>query len=74
MPVELFPSPHATALGIASLARHGADASSSISQGLPKTGRHFEPLISGNEAEEQLTRWEGAAARVLAAVRSGRNE
>lgn len=68
MPVELFASPHATALGIASLACVGSGHCTSLAPGRRDEGRRFEPKISPSEAQERLERWAGAAERVRAAV------
>jgi glycerol kinase len=70
VPVELFSSPHATALGVASLARRGFDASFPLTSETHESGRRFEPSISADEASQQLTRWQEAAERVLAATRA----
>ena len=58
-PVEVYPSPHATALGVAAFAAIGA--------GLPTVGAHWqpsavvEPSISPGEAAERLARWQQVA-------------
>lgn len=66
-PVEVFASPHATALGVAQLARNG------ISPGAAPTvanGAHYEPQISADEAATRLTRMEAAIARVIETERA----
>jgi glycerol kinase len=63
-PVEVYPSPHATALGVAELAAIGA--------GLDSTGDDWEPaatvepLISADEAAARLGAWQAVAAATLA--------
>lgn len=71
VPVELFVSPHATALGVASLARHGLDASYPITSEAPGQGRRFEPSISADQAAQRIARWQAAAERVLATTHVG---
>jgi glycerol kinase len=66
VPVELFISPHATALGVASLARRGLDETFSLTNAVSEPGRRFEPSISADEADQQLARWQDAVSRVLA--------
>lgn len=68
--IDVFPSPHATALGIASLARLGAGASFSDSRGVAIKGHRYEPCIGPDEAAERLARWEEAAQRTLSASSS----
>ncbi len=71
IPVELFPSPHATALGVAALARYGARAAKSIGEGLPAPGRRYEPSISAAAATRRLERFERAVARVMESLSEG---
>jgi len=58
-PVEVYPSPHATAIGVAALARMGVGAARSpaaaIGQWQPVA--IFDPTISPDEAESRLLRW-----------------
>jgi glycerol kinase len=58
-PVEVYPSPHATAIGVAALARMGIGAARSpaaaIGQWQPAA--IFDPTISPDEAESRLLRW-----------------
>ena len=58
VPVEVYPSPHATALGVAAMARLGSGAAD-----LPPDAVSMvvEPQISADEAEERLVRWRRAA-------------
>ena len=58
-PVEVYPSPHATALGVAAFAAIGA--------GLPAVGADWQPIavvepsISAGEARDRLARWQQVA-------------
>jgi glycerol kinase len=58
-PVEVFPSPHATALGVAAFAARGAGAELA----LPTRGTidMVEPRISADEAAARLGAWQRAA-------------
>ena len=69
VPVELYPSPDATALGAGALARLGAGRAETPAEavGSWKSSAVFEPRMSAAEAEERLARWD-AAARTLAAL------
>jgi glycerol kinase len=71
VPVELFPSPHATALGIASLARVGVDGGTLSAFSDQRRGRRFEPSISADQASDRLAQWEAAARRVVEAASGG---
>jgi glycerol kinase len=66
-PVEVYPSPHATALGVAALARLGLSGSheltTAVSDWQPATV--VEPRISADEAEERLQSWRAAAEATL---------
>jgi glycerol kinase len=68
IPVELYPSPHATALGVAALARLGAGAATTLDQGLAALGRRYEPSISSDDAARRLERFDRAARRVVDAL------
>ncbi len=67
-PVEVYPSPHATALGVAALARLGlgdaADGAAATSGWSP--ARVYEPRIDAGEAGERLARWQRALDAVVA--------
>ena len=58
-PVEVYPSPHATALGVAAFATLGA--------GLPAAAQNWRPsavvlpTISADEAADRLARWQAVA-------------
>lgn len=63
-PVEVYPSPHATALGVAAFADLGANPSSQA-----QLGEHdwhpdlvVEPRIGADEAAERLAAWQRVAA------------
>ena len=62
-PVELYPSPDATALGVGALARLGsgaaADPAEAVGEWAPVAV--FEPQLDASEAAERLARWEAAA-------------
>jgi len=62
-PVEVFPSPHATALGVAAFARLGAGVASTPEQavGSWRAAETFEPGISADEADSRLQRWRRVA-------------
>lgn len=67
IPVEVYPSPHATARGIAALARLGAGAASDppAAVGAWQPAAVFEPRIGGDQAAEHLDRWRAAAEATL---------
>jgi glycerol kinase len=66
-PVELYPSPDATALGVGALARLGAGGAATPQEavGAWTPAAVFEPRMPVEQAEEYLARWQ-AAARALA--------
>ena len=57
LPVEVYPSPHATALGVAQLGGAPAPAWAPMAV--------YEPAVSVDEAEARLTRWRDAADATL---------
>jgi hypothetical protein len=63
-PVEVYPSPHATALGVAELAAIGARIDNTRDDWGPATT--FEPAISTGEAAARLEAWQAVAAATLA--------
>ncbi len=67
IPVELYPSADATALGVGALARLGsrgaATAAEAVGSWMPAAV--FEPRMDASEADERFGRWH-AAARALA--------
>ena len=66
-PVEVYASPHATALGVAALARLGtgvaADVHDAVGSWTPAAV--YEPRVGADEAETRLHRWRAAAEAVL---------
>jgi glycerol kinase len=64
VPVEVFESPNATALGIARMARCGAFDTPLVSSH-SRPGLRYEPAISLDEAQSLRTRFERSAQRVL---------
>jgi len=66
-PVDLYPSPDATALGVAALARLGAGMAASPAEALgPWTPSvTFEPAIDGAAAEERLRAWRRAVEATM---------
>ena len=72
-PVEVYPSPHATALGVAAFARLGLSGPSvdlsgaELTAALPdwQASAVVEPRIGADEAEERLQSWRAAAEATL---------
>ncbi len=58
-PVEVYPSPHATALGVAAFAAIGAGKAASPIDWKPSAT--VEPSISADLAADQLARWQAVA-------------
>jgi glycerol kinase len=71
IPVEVFGSPDATALGVAALARLGAGSGNGLDGAPPPPGERFEPEMAADEAVERLARFEGAARRAIEASEDG---
>jgi glycerol kinase len=71
IPVELASSPHATAAGVAALARLGAGEGKTLGDVVPPVAAHnrFEPAIGATEAAERLGRFEGAVVRLMGTTR-----
>jgi len=66
-PVEVYPSPHATALGVAAFADLGA-GESSLDQAGSQARRPdvvIEPEIGADEAEERLQAWQRVASATM---------
>ncbi len=63
-PVGVFASPHATAIGVAALARLGAGAVRSAAEAVNawRPAATYEPRIGAAEAAERLARWRRVAA------------
>jgi len=62
-PVELYPSPDATALGVGALARLGSGGAATPAEAVGNwaPAAVFEPSMSAEEANERLARWHAAA-------------
>jgi glycerol kinase len=62
-PVEVYPSPHATAIGVAALARLGVGAveTPQAAVGRWRPASVYEPRIDAAEAAERVARWQRAA-------------
>jgi len=67
VPVEVASSPHATAAGVAALARLGAGDGRALGDVIPPAlaRTRFEPAITAAEADERLGRVERAVARLV---------
>jgi glycerol kinase len=67
MPVDVYPSLHATALGAAACARLAVDPGRSVADAVPAwSPQHtFEPQWSDDRAADYLQRWRHAAATTL---------
>lgn len=63
-PVEVYPSPHATALGVAAFAARGAGLAVAVDAWEPSAV--VEPAISADEAHARLATWQAAADATLA--------
>jgi glycerol kinase len=72
IPVERYPSPDATALGVGALARLGAGDAGSPAQAVGEwtPTAVFEPRMSADEARERLARFD-AAARAMVQLAGG---
>ena len=66
IPVEVAGSQHATAAGVAALARLGAGAARTLDEAVHRVDSqvHYEPAISAAEAAERLAGFERAIARL----------
>ncbi|MEO3851274.1 FGGY family carbohydrate kinase [Streptomyces sp. B8F3] len=67
VPVDVYPSPHATALGAAALARMALEPELPAADAVPRwtPGRTYEPRWPRARAEEFLDRWRTAAGAAL---------
>lgn len=70
-PVEVYVSPHATALGVAALARLGLGAATSSAEavGTWEPAAVYEPRVSNDEADARLDDWRRAAEATIALLR-----
>jgi glycerol kinase len=66
-PVEVYPTPHATALGVAAFARLGAGQADTPAEavGRWRPAAVFEPRISADEAATRLETWRAIAERTV---------
>ena len=66
IPVEVATSQHATAAGVAALARLGAGAARTLDEAVHRVDSHthYEPAISAAEAAQRLASFEHAVARL----------
>ncbi len=62
VPIDVYPSPDATALGVAAAARSGVDPSASVGDGVGgwSPSATFEPQWPADRAAEHLARWRDA--------------
>ena len=68
IPIEVFASPHATALGIAALARLGLENTwEAPDVPSPAPSARYEPRMGADEAAARLDRFTAAAERAIAA-------
>jgi glycerol kinase len=67
IPVEVYPSPHATAMGVAALARIGVGDACSPAEAIGQwqPAAIFDPQIRGDEAESRLRRWRQVAEATM---------
>jgi glycerol kinase len=70
-PVEVYVSPHATALGVAAFARLGLGAATSAAEavGTWEPAAVYEPRVSTDEADARLDDWRRAAEATIALLR-----
>jgi glycerol kinase len=70
-PVEVYVSPHATALGVAAFARLGLGAAATAAEaiGAWEPAAVYEPTASRDEADSRLEDWRRAAEATIALVR-----
>jgi glycerol kinase len=66
-PVEVYPSPHATALGVAAFADLGAslDSQSQLGATAWRPDVVLDPRIGADEATERLAAWQRVAAATM---------
>jgi glycerol kinase len=72
IPVEVFRSPHATALGVAALARVGLGTDHEINVSGASPEAVFEPTMTPDEAAARLARFDEATLRAIEAAESDR--
>jgi glycerol kinase len=65
-PIEVYPSPHATALGVAAFADIGvSDRGSSLDTASWRPDATVEPRIGADEAEHRLAAWQAVATATM---------
>lgn len=67
VPIDVYPTPHATAVGVAAMARMGMgqrEQASRMTTGWVPAAR-YEPQVSADEADERLERWRVAALATI---------
>ena len=64
-PVEVYPSPHATALGVAAFAAIGAGLPDASASTAASPAAVVEPAISADEAASRLAAWQAVAAATM---------
>ncbi|MEA3185683.1 MAG: hypothetical protein QOJ74_2160, partial [Ilumatobacteraceae bacterium] len=66
-PIEIYPSPHATALGVAAFADLGANGVSQPQDAVAawRPDAVVEPRIGADEAAERLASWQRVAAATM---------
>lgn len=69
IPIDVYPSPHATALGAAALARLSVQPGLALADAVPawEPERTYEPAWSPDRAGEHRARWRAAVAAALPA-------
>jgi glycerol kinase len=70
-PVEVYPSPDATALGVGALARLGGDGAATPAEAVGSwaPAAVFEPRMPAADADERLARWHRAATALAELAR-----
>jgi glycerol kinase len=71
IPVEVYDSPHATAIGVAAMARHGLDPTISFAPLISGNRTVYEPAISEDQARTSLATFEASVRRVQERVANG---
>lgn len=63
VPVDVYATPHATALGVAALARVGLGDAATLEEAVSawRPATSYEPMCSAGEAEHRLARWRQTA-------------
>lgn len=64
-PVEVYPSPHATALGVAEFALIGSGSTAGFDDAIARSTHTVEPAISADEAAARVAAWQQVAEMAL---------